>query len=241
MLLRRAALALAAGLVVVPPPSLPATAATITGNGDTTTRQCITVSDSSKTVVTCRGFGLNKEGRVAGCAADEACIGTSALRSPSKYGPPWEPSSAAEATDVSRAWRSVVAAVEEEPDLKIADRDDGMLYLRAVGQATVPPDGTDDVEFRLTKDGGIRLLYRSATRQSVFLYPLQQPVANQESHAKRLLSIRRRLGWAEAGLPSDGAALASEMSDRYKVPTANRWFGLELGGMRVPLDDEYDD
>jgi len=131
--------------------------------------------------------------------------------------------------------------VEDEPDLNIVDRDDERRYLRAVGAATVPPDGTDDVEFRLSTDGGIRLLYRSATRQSVFLYPLQQPVANQDSHAKRLLSIRRRLGWEEAGLPSDGAALATEMSDRYKVPTAKRWFGIELGGSRVPSDDEYDD
>ena len=129
----------------------------------------------------------------------------------------------------------------QEAGLSIVDRDDNRRYLRAVGSATVPPDGTDDVEFRLTDDGGIRLLYRSATRQSVFLYPLQQPVANQESHTKRLLSIRRRLGWEEAGLPSDGAELASEMSDRYKVPTATRWFGLELCGMRVPGDDEYDD
>ena len=30
-------------------------------------------------------------------------------------------------------------------------------------------------------DGGVRLLYRSATRQAVFLYPLQQPVATNLS------------------------------------------------------------
>ena len=122
--------------------------------------------------------------------------------------------------------------------MNIVDQDDGKRYLRAVATALVPADGIDDVEFVLRDDGGVRLLYRSATRQSVFVYPLQQPLANQESHIQRLLSIRTRLGWEEAGLPVDGTSLSSEMSARYNVPTAKRWFGLELGGMRVPEEDE---
>ena len=48
-----------------------------------------------------------------------------------------------------------------------------------------------------------------------------------------------RLGWTEAGLPTDGKSLDAEMMARDKVPTATRWFGLELGGMKVP--EEYDD
>ena len=30
------------------------------------------------------------------------------------------------------------------------------------------------------------------------------------------------------------------MMARYKVPTAKRMFGLELGGMKVPSDDDDD-
>ena len=74
----------------------------------------------------------------------------------------------------------------------------------------------------------------------VGMMPLQQPVANQQSHIKRLASIRARLGWGEAGLPADGQALDKEMMERYKVPTAKRIFGLELGGMRAPSDDDDD-
>lgn len=215
-------------------PAPPAPAATITGD---VARKCKTVSTPSTTTVTCLGFGLSPEGRVAGCAADEACVGTSAIKNPSKYGPPWRPSSGFESADPARAWRSVVAAVAEEPGLKIVEQDDTRRYLRATGPATVPPDGTDDVEFILNSDGAVRLLYRSATRQAVFVYPLQQPLANQVSHGQRLGSIRNRLGWEEAGLPTDGKKLDAEMSERYGVPTATRWFGLELGGMRVPDDD----
>ena len=53
-------------------------------------------------------------------------------------------------------------------------------------------------------------------------------------------AIRARLGWEEAGLPTDGEGLADEMSQRYGVPTAKRWFGLELGGMRVDEDVDTD-
>ena len=64
-------------------------------------------------------------------------------------------------------WRAVVAAVTDEPGLTIVEQDDSVPYLRAEAQSTIPPDGTDDVEFVLRDDGGVRLLYRSATRQAV--------------------------------------------------------------------------
>jgi hypothetical protein len=216
----------------------PMSAATITGD---VARQCKTASTPSTTVVTCLGFGLSKGDRISGCAADESCIGTSAVNNPSKYGPPWKPSNEVESADPSRAWRSVVAAVAEQPDLKIVEQDNTRRYMRATGPSAVPTDGTDDVEFVLRDGGDLRLLYRSATRQAVYVYPLQQPIANQESHQQRLSAIRARLGWEEAGLPSDGKDLGSEMSQRYGVPTAKRWFGLEMGGMRVLDDDEYND
>lgn len=237
-LARRAVLHLiAGGLSLAALPGGPASAESVTGDS---ARRCVTVSDPSKTIVTCRGFGLSSDRRVAGCAADEACVATSAVRNPTKYGPPWRPVSKLEETDRARSWRAVVAAVTDEPGLKIVEQDDTVPYLRAEAQATIPPDGTDDVEFVLRDDGGVRLLYRSATRQAVFLYPLQQPLNNQQSHIKRLASIRARLGWEEAGLPADGQALDKEMMARYKVPTAKRIFGLELGGMRAPSDDDDD-
>ncbi len=180
-LARRAVLhLLAGGLSLAALPGGPASAESVTGVGGDA-RRCVTVSDPSKTIVTCRGFGLSSntlksgaiESRVGGCAADEACVATSAVRNPTKYGPPWRPASKLEEGDRARAWRAVVAAVTDEPGLKIVEQDDNVPYLRAEAQATIPPDGTDDVEFVLRDDGGVRLLYRSATRQAVFLYPLQ--------------------------------------------------------------------
>ena len=233
---RRAAVGVLASLGLALRP-LRSPAADVTGSSRL---GCSTASNPSSTIVTCLGFGKSSEGRLQGCAADEACIATSAVRNPSKYGPPWQPSSGPERVDADRAWRSVVAAVGEQPGLKIVEQDDGARYLRATAASVIPPDGQDDVEFVLRDDDGLRLLYRSATRQSVFVYPLQQPVSNQKSHLERLVAIRRRLSWEEAGLPTDSAYLADEMSARYKVPTARRIFGLELGGSRAPSEDDDD-
>ena len=176
-LARRAVLQLlAGGLSLGALPGEPASAASVTGVGGEA-RRCVTVSDPSKTIVTCRGFGLSRdtlksgaiESRVGGCAADEACVATSAVRNPTKYGPPWRPVSKLEESDQARAWRAVVAAVTDEPGLTIVEQDDSVPYLRAEAQSTIPPDGTDDVEFVLRDDGGVRLLYRSATRQAALV------------------------------------------------------------------------
>jgi hypothetical protein len=40
-------------------------------------------------------------------------------------------------------------------------------------------------------------LYRSVSRDAVFVYPLQQPVADRGAHAARLEDLRSRLGWAK--------------------------------------------
>ena len=224
---------------------LAAAAAATAGFGGSTSasastrKRCTTESNPSTTTVTCQNFGVLPDGRLNGCASDEPCVSTSAISNPSKYGPPWRPPRVSpEASDVARAWRAVVSAVTEQEGLKIAEQDDARRYLRAVGVAAYPPYGVDDVEF-LLRGGGDEsspdLLYRSATRQSVFVYPLQQPVNNQKSHAERLAAIRGRLGWEEAGLPTDsGAELAAEMLTRFDVPVVDRFFGLEIRGMRVP-------
>ena len=181
------------------------------------------------------GYGL-EGGRLRGCAADEACIGSSAVSNPSKYAPPWAPTKgSSEASDAKRAWRALVAAVEDQPGLAVVDRNDELFYLRATGKSEVPPEGTDDVEFRLLDELPPRALFRSSSRTSVFVYPLQQPVPNQKSHADRLDTIRLRLGWEQLSLSGD-SALEREMGAQQ----VQNFFGLRLQGVRVPDDDDYD-
>lgn len=186
---RRAA---AAGLAALALP-LSARAASITGT-EAIGRRCKTASSPSATTVTCLGFGLRPDGRLSGCAADEGCVSSAAVTNPSKFAPPWAPSDVSpEASDPQRAWRAVVSAVEDEPGLDIVERDDGARYLRAQGASAVPPEGTDDIEFLLRVEGrGATALFRSASRTNVFVYPLQQPVPNQDSHLKRLASSKPR-------------------------------------------------
>ena len=209
-------------------------AASVTGQNDAT-RLCKTVSTPAATVVTCLGYGLQKDDRLAGCSADEACIASSAIRNPSKFAPPWAPNKLSpEASDTRRAWRALVSAVEDQRDLTVAERVDEKYYLRCTAPSAVPQDGIDDIEFRLLDELPPRALFRSATRQSIFVYPLQQPLPNQKSHAERLEQIRSRLGWEQLGLPGDGA-LESEMGGRQ----LRNFFGLQLQGVSVP--EEYDD
>jgi len=60
--------------------------------------------------------------------------------------------------------------------------------------AKVPPGSTDDLEFLLRPADKI-VLYRSATRDTVLVYPFQQPLSDQESNLKRIEQIRSELGW----------------------------------------------
>ena len=207
-------------------------AASVTGQNDLT-RVCKTVSTPAATIVTCLGYGLQKDGRLAGCSADEACIASSAIRNPSKFAPPWAPGTLSpEANDPKRAWRALVSAIEEQPGLTIVERSDEGFYLRCTAPAEVPQDGVDDVEFRMLNETPPRALFRSATRQSIFVYPLQQPVPNQKSHAQRLEAIRNRLGWEQLGLAGDGA-----LEKNMEGAQVRNFFGF--GGVALP--DDYDD
>ena len=203
----------------------------ITGD---TNRRCKTDSNPSSTVVTCFDFGLTKEGRLNGCAADAQCISSSAVQNPSKFSPPWSPSDVSpEAKDIPRAWRALVSAIEDQEGLQIVERRDEDKYLRATAVSEVPKEGVDDVEFRLLEETPPLALFRSATRQSLYVYPLQQPVPNQKSHADRLQQIRTRLGWEELGLAGD-AALERDMAGAQ----VRNVFGLNFGGVKIP--EEYE-
>ncbi|KAL1510975.1 hypothetical protein AB1Y20_005800 [Prymnesium parvum] len=196
---------------------------------------CKTSSNPSITVVTCNDFGVQPDGRLLGCDADEACIASGAVRNPSKFAPPWSPDELSpEAKDLKRAWRSLVDAVATESGMEVVTADEANLYLRASGAAKVPAEGTDDLEFLLiSTNSGPTALFRSATRQRVFVYPLQQPIPNQDSHRDRLNAIRAKLGWRELGY-------AGELQpERSSVSQVENFFGLRLRGVSVPED--YDE
>ena len=195
-------------------------------------RKCKTESNPSFTLKTCIDTGLDADGRLAGCAADENCIASSAVGNPSKFSPPWAPSQSQEAGDPDRAFRSLCGALGEEPGVEIVERDATRRYVRATATAQVPPDGTIDIEFRVNDEA--TTLLRSATRESLFVYPLTQPVNSQTEHAERLKRIRQRLGWKDLGYAGD-----SEMERDMGLQQAQNFFGLRLRGVSVP--EEYED
>lgn len=138
-------------------------------------------------------YGLVK-GRLAKCTGDIPCISTTSVGNPSKFGPPW--SYQPQTDDPDAAWSALKQAVSENRDNgKIVESLDGPkeYYLRAEFPSSIR--GTDDVEFRLVKDDSL-VTYRSASREAIFLYPLQTPI-NFDKNRTRLSDIRNSLGWEE--------------------------------------------
>lgn len=157
---------------------------------------CQTESDPAKTVVTCRGELYNATtGRLSSIASTENGVSTSAIRNPAAYVPPW--SYLTETSDSSKAWKSLVAAVQAvDENLTIETLTDTYLHAVVPTQQPVGVNSLDDIEFVLRPNDNL-VLYRSASRAAVFVYPLTQPVSDRNTNRKRLEKIRDTLGWQE--------------------------------------------
>lgn len=174
---------------------------------------CITTSDPAKTVVTCTGDLSSDQFRVSSISSTENGVSTSAIRNPARYASPW--TYLTETNNATKAWQSLYnVVVKIDPYVKVIHHTDTYLHV------TVPTTGSivassyytsldendttnindyanlDDLEFILRPEENL-ILYRSASRTSIFIYPLTQPISDRDSNLKRLQKIRTTLGWQE--------------------------------------------
>lgn len=164
--------------------------------------QCVDESNPSYTIRHCKNIGVQPDGRLAKCSANSNCLSTSSVSSPQHFAVPWSfkstvgPDDNISDRDVRVSWNLLVDRVSDTPGLTIAERDDSALYLRAEAPSSVPPTSIDDVEFVLRRDDGL-VTFKSETRDTVFVYPVQRPLGCNDCHKKRLDDLRARLGWDE--------------------------------------------
>ncbi|CAM9542089.1 unnamed protein product [Scytosiphon promiscuus] len=184
-----AGLSLALSILLSSPASSLAADSGMPGSGP----GCSTSTNPSYSLVSCERTGLDRDGRLLGCSASENCLSTSAVKVPGKLGSPWEYSRQTE--DADRAFGSLVRAVEGTSEATMKTIDVNRRYILAQFPSKVPPGSVDSVEFLVKPDDQI-VLYRSVSRDTLFLYPLQQPVSDQGKIKERLEGIRKELGWS---------------------------------------------
>jgi uncharacterized protein (DUF1499 family) len=186
-------------------------------------KDCVTTSDPSKTIVSCRGNLLDAlvptatttpgavatappnygpAARLSGISATENGVGTSAVKNPSRYSPPW--SYLPQTSDPAVAWKSLRQAVESSlHGVQVVTATDTYLHVtvptvRPPLPGVPPAASVDDLEFLLRPADAV-VLYRSASRTSVFVYPLTQPVSDGQANLQRLEGLRQTLGWSRLG------------------------------------------
>jgi uncharacterized protein (DUF1499 family) len=200
------------GIGIMLSASAPSTAATPSSPEFATSAgrsDCTTTSDPAKTIVTCTGNLIGTDGRLRSISSTENGISTSAIRNPTAYSSPWSYQTAT--SDANKAWRSLINAVGSLPDCQIvtvrsSSPDNYYLHATVPTRGGLPSnlgvvDGDaavllDDLEFILRTDESL-VLYRSASRTSVFIYPLTRPVGDGGYHRRRLNALRATLGWIE--------------------------------------------
>jgi len=161
--------------------------------------ECRTKPGALFAVRNCARYGIQKDGRLAGCLPSENCVSSSAIKSPAQFDAPWLFSPATR--DADKAFEDLVAAAKASPDLKIAETDPSRRYLRATAPSQISnykATDVDDLEVLISAEKGL-VFHRSASRESVFFFPPQNiysvPLGDNGSNRGRLEALRKTLGW----------------------------------------------
>jgi hypothetical protein len=176
---------------------------------------CVTESNPQTTVISCRQLGLKSDGRLLGCQANENCFSTSATAA-TKYSSPWKYS----AQNTEEAWTLLRAAVENQ-GLKVLKADPISHYMLAAEKGTArqgqpqPAGSSLFYEFLLKPEEKL-VLYRAVVDKTVFVYPLQQPVADFGVLKSRLSGIISKTGWKSVAAASEGDDTMEQRVDSAK-------------------------
>lgn len=192
--------------------------------------QCVDESNPSYTIRHCKNIGAQPDGRLRQCSANSNCLSTSSVNSPQHFSPPWSFKSAGaderiSERDVRVSWSLLNDVLASTPGLTIVERDEAKLYIRAEATSAVPPSSIDDIEFALRRDDGL-VTYKSETRDTVFVYPVQRPLGCNDCHKKRLLDLRARLNWDDLNDNYSGGDEAADLGGGKPRMTLGRFVPL---------------